>query len=639
MTYSKASLAWAAREADRPYASADLKAAEESIAAAALKREPRPLSSTASDRDIRAGAEARADTLRAAIDGITTMTADALGAWLNAQVQRLGARPFVWHGAARGEPPAPDVLVGLMARAVCAIWWRRQLRRAVVRQREREGMQAGEICAHPVQTRGQPRRAAQVYCTDDTVARRMERTAANRAMLEASEIEDEAGQVITLAQAADASTANKAIRRGELMTRIRGCEDWAAAAGMVGVFTTNTAPSRFHPQTMHKGPNTKHQGATPKDAQAWLCATWARARASMQRAGVRCFGFRVAEPHHDGCPHWHMLVWCEPGKLAALEAIMRAAWLADEGDEPGAEEHRFKLKRLEAGGAAGYIAKYIAKNIDDAGAVQGEGHHDTDHAGQADWLGIGKAQRVEAWAAAHGIRQFQALGQPPVTVWRELRRMDAAAVQGAAPAILAAHAAVHRDGDRRACWRGYMAAQGGAMVGRDYGIRLVRGSEPKPGRYGDDTPPAPLGVAHVSRPDEWVLSGRREWRQRGTWAREAAHVVPAQPGQFIIVQDPSKTYRTDDGVLIHGTRTVPNPAYAKWLEKQGQPATPAPPPGLGLGQRLQAACPPRTRLNNCTGRPSKDEPEHRTQARLAPLFAALAWQTSPPPPPASAGQH
>ena len=521
-------------------------------------------------------ADERADLMRREIEAITApMGTHHAADWLAGRVEALGARRFTWPGADEGGPPPAATLAGMFERAQCPIWWRRQLRRAVVRARESEGMHAGEVCAHPQQLpKPAPRRAAQVYCTDDTVARRMERTKANRAMLEATELEDKAGEIITLAQASDAGTSNKAIRRGELMTRIRGCEEWAEAAGMVGVFTTNTCPSRFHAQTMYGGPNVKHLGATPRDAQAWLCKTWAKARAALQRQAVRFYGFRVAEPHHDGCPHWHMLLWASPAQMAQLQATMRRYWLAEDGDEPGASEHRFKAKTLTAGGAAAYCAKYISKNIDDAGAVAAAGHHDTDHAGQSDWVGIGKAQRVEAWASAWGIRQFQALGQPPVTVWRELRRVEADMAKGAAPGITEALASVHREGERRACWRGYMAAQGGPMVGRDYRIRITRREDERTGRYGDPVAPAPMGVHHVDRPGEVVPSSRREWKPRGTWT-----AAQREPLQRI--------------------------------------------PGLGVG--LRAFDLPRTSLNNCTPAPRRHEQPAATAARMAPLFAALAW--------------
>lgn len=584
MTYSAAALAWAAREADKPHANRESAAALAALRVLAGERGGVLLGEHTPDHEIRRTADMRADLMRREVDtwGVQ-MGAHHFAEWLAERVAALGARPFTWPGRADGLPPPAGALAPMVERAQCPLWWRRQLRRAVVLAREKGAMHRGEVC----------KRRQEVYCTDDTVARRAERNAANRAMLEATEIESAAGDVITLAQAAEASTANKAIRRGELMTRIRGCEEWSDAAGMVGLFTTNTAPSRFHPQTMFGGANPKHRGDfgpvqpnSPKDAQAWLCRTWARCRAKLQRLGVQWYGFRVAEPHHDGCPHWHMLLWCRPADLPAIQAAIRACWLAESGDEAGASEHRFNCKPLERGGAAAYCAKYISKNIDDEGAVGTEGHRDTDHNGQTDMLGNGKAKRVEAWASAWGIRQFQALGQPPVSVWRELRRVDGQMVCGAHPDVAAAHAAVNREGERRADWQGYMAAQGGPMVGRAYRVRIARNTDAAPtvGRYGDEQPPKPVGVEHVSRPGQWCLSDRKEWKPRGTWEKA--------------------------------------PALRAW----------APIPGLGVGLRAAPAL-PRSRVNNCTqGRPGTGltvrEIERHT-AQHGPLVCALA-ERSPP---------
>ncbi len=100
---------------------------------------------------------------------------------------------------------------------------------------------------------------------------------------------------------------------------------------------------------------------------------------------------------------------------------MRAYALLEDGDEPGAQEARFDTVDIdyERESATDYIVKYICKNIDGDFQENGEDAED--------WYGnLTKevAARVRAWASIHGIRQFQQIGGPPVTVWRELRRLD-----------------------------------------------------------------------------------------------------------------------------------------------------------------------------------------------------------------------
>lgn len=442
---------------------------------------------------------------------------DAAGAlaWINAQLSRLDGRAFEFQG----ERPRGQQLAGFMARVRCEHWWRRQLRRAVVRLRESMACEAGEVNAT----------ARQVYVTHDTYARRRERVASSAAMMARTELENEHGQVFTLAELAATSTSNKAIRRGELMTRIRGCEELADKAGHRGVFLTLTAPSRFHSCLRSGGRNPAHDGSTPRDAHSWLLSTWAKARARLDRIGVRFYGFRVAEPHHDGCPHWHGLLWAAPGQLWRLVLNLKRWWLRDGGDEPGARAHRLKAMLLQPGGASGYVAKYIAKGIDDAGAVGVEGHRDDGASGlpeaaQGELFG-GNAGRVEAWASAWGIRQFQPIGQPPVTVWRELRRVDEVAAGGASPRMRRALDAVDRKGARRADWAAYVQAQGGLMRGRGYLLRLAKYEAPEPGAYGD-AQVKPWGIYDATGPGDVVPSNRRQWKPRGEWGGASRPAVP-----------------------------------------------------------------------------------------------------------------
>lgn len=470
------------------------------------KRVLRPVGVWESDADLRTLAQQRADHC---IDWVVDFPGVMTFAAINEKLGGLEARPMV----PQCGQPLDVQLQAAIKRISCPLYWRRQLRRAQVQKREAQEQAAGHIWA-----RSMP------YCHDVTAKRHAERQAANRAMLEQTEIESAEGETITLWDAAQASTANKSIRRGELMTRIRGCEEWATAAGMVGIFTTNTLPSRFHASLFTGGKNPNYDDSTPRDGQQWLSKTWARARAKLHRARIGVFGFRVAEPHHDGCPHWHMLLWVRPEQAEALRDVLRAYWLQQEGDEYGAQEYRFKAEAIDParGGAVAYVAKYIAKSIDDAGGVGEEGH--LDYQGQQKQLiDGGKAQRVTAWASAWGIRQFQAIGQPPVTVWRELRRVEGGMVIGASKRMQRAHAAVHRGEAHRADWRAYMTEQGGAMVGRGYQLRLWTETEEREGRYGPVEVKAPKGVFDVDRPGENCNSTRKKWKAKGTWSPAERH--------------------------------------------------------------------------------------------------------------------
>ncbi len=369
---------------------------------------------------------------------------------------------------------------GLAKRLECQSWWRRQLRRMVARRYEGGCFELGLTGA----------KNGAWYCSDRAVIRRKQQNAANAAMMQARSLQSETGQTMTLADIAARTVANKSIRRGELMTRIKGCEAFAMSQGLVGLFTTNTLPSRFHSQYRNGGRNLKYDGSLPSHGQAWHCKTWAQFRARMDRLDIQLMGFRVVEPHHDGCPHWHMLLWCKPEHVERVKSEMQSYWLREDGNESGARENRVNIKDMLHGMASGYIAKYIAKNIDDEHV---DGHFDIVNGRQETFEGskhigledVKPSMRVEAWAACWSIRQFQAIGQPSVTVWRELRRVDKSAAAGGSDSLIEAWLSVHRDGDKLADWHGYMKAQGGAMIKRkDYRLCVHTIDKDKQGRYG-----------------------------------------------------------------------------------------------------------------------------------------------------------
>lgn len=309
----------------------------------------------------------------------------------------------------------PDVeaygIDGANARLCDPQWWRRQLRRVWTRRAENAFRSLGIV-----------RKNREPYASDDAVTARRAQNDRNQKFLENHEAKNELGEQLTLIDAVSKSLANPAIRRAEFMTRARGFEEIAKELDHAAEFYTLTAPSAFHASLSKGGMNERWHAAGRPDvraAQAWLCKMWAVARSRLQRLSIRVYGFRIAEPHHDGTPHWHLLLFMPQHHVEAVRTAIREVWLSDYKDEPGARDVRCKTIAIDTakGSAVGYVAKYVAKNIDGAGVIGAEEDFETGTT-IADNI-----VRVGAWAAIHGIRQFQQLGGPPVGVWRELRRL------------------------------------------------------------------------------------------------------------------------------------------------------------------------------------------------------------------------
>lgn len=495
-----------------------------------LGRTPIPLD--ASDETLCA----RADELAAACFERSTMHRGA--AQLRASMARLVmANNLIPPDSATEDGPA-------IARMTDPMWWRRGIRKAHGIAQEGSAITLGYV-----------NRRRECYVSDQSLRRSMQQDARNAASLEATIATNELGQEYSLAELAAKGPANKEIRRAELMTRINGFERIAMDMGHVGMFFTVTCPSYMHRWTTggHKTAvwkNPRYRGTTPREAQDYLCKVWARIRSALKRKKVGIYGFRIAEPNHDGTPHWHVLVFLRGDQLAKLREVVLRYALAEAPDEPGAQMHRVDFKPIDAGKgtAAGYIAKYVAKNID--GYQLG-----TDLYGNP---AMEASARVTAWAKTWRIRQFQQIGGAPVGPWRELRRVKD--LPESAPVHLTqAWRAVNKmqtlEGRDNAsvAWDRYTAAQGGVFCGRKYRIRVATREVEGVGRYGEALGERPFGVsteqlesyvpahmvhmpgASAVRIVEWVVeSDRHVWtikrkrRAAAPWTCVNNCTVPAQ---------------------------------------------------------------------------------------------------------------
>ncbi len=119
--------------------------------------------------------------------------------------------------------------------------------------------------------------------------------------------------------------------------------------------------------------------------------------------------------------------------------------------------------------ATAYTATHTTKNIDRHGL-------DTNLYGRE---ATSNAARICSWASAWGIRQFQQIGGPSVTVWRELRRLEA---DGIEQKLLQKITQAADDAD----WATYTELMGGVNCARkDRPLRPLMIEQPTTSKYGE----------------------------------------------------------------------------------------------------------------------------------------------------------
>lgn len=182
-----------------------------------------------------------------------------------------------------------------------------------------------------------------------------------------------------------------------------GLDEVAREDGLTAIFLTITLPPEWHPNPT-KGRNRWTTARMPRMADEALANLWAKFRARLHRKHITPYGLRVTEPHKDGCPHLHALIYVRSEDVATVDQALRRT------NPERTRDGKRRATRLEVidttrASAPTYVLKYLMKARNDgeaAAQAAGRESEDGDHLAQHD--------RVRAWASERRLRRFAWVG-------------------------------------------------------------------------------------------------------------------------------------------------------------------------------------------------------------------------------------
>ncbi|EQB1244174.1 replication endonuclease [Escherichia coli] len=257
----------------------------------------------------------------------------------------------------RRNEPDTELLPGAILRLTCAEWWKRKLWLLRCEWRE-EQLRAACLVS----------RKTSPYLSQDALSEFRAQREKTRDFLKSFMLENEDGFTIDLETVYYAGVSNPVHRKAEMMATMKGLELLAEARGDRAVFLTVTCPSKYHATTENGHPNPKWNGATMRDSSDYLVNTFfAAVRKKLNRDGLRWYGIRTVEPHHDGTVHWHMMVFAHPDEIETIVSHVCDIAIQEDRHELGDDiTPRFKAEYVDGskGTPTSYIATYIGKNLD-----------------------------------------------------------------------------------------------------------------------------------------------------------------------------------------------------------------------------------------------------------------------------------
>lgn len=317
------------------------------------------------------------------------------------------------------ESTHPD---GVRYRASCRKFWRKK-----IEQKANEGRLAHESKYRMVGGAGE---GAKLYCSDETLSRAREQKAlAEQGLASMMVVNTGTGEAVSLLDVARETEKN---RLAGQYANVKSMEEFAAGRGFDWLFVTLTAPSEYHPNPS-KGKRKASFDVGVADSHHYIAKQWSRIRSLLSKRGIQAgpdgyFGFRCVEPHKDGCFHWHLLVFLDPGLIEAFSQAIKEKF-------PGEIASTIVIGDKGKATAATYIYKYLSKNCstsrqftDDAGDAEREAK---------DLASFRNKERVQASLKVSRIRQTAPFGVVRVvSLLALIHKLDLAEVEAKEGSVL-----------------------------------------------------------------------------------------------------------------------------------------------------------------------------------------------------------
>lgn len=198
-------------------------------------------------------------------------------------------------------------------------------------------------------------------------------------------------------------------------TMAKGIGKLANERNFTPYLITLTAPGCKHRGSTRNGKfegNPDHDGTSPKKAHQELQKRWQCFRARLKYREIEVYWIRSVQPHRDGTPHWHIVMWVPPGHEETIQEQLARYFLKTwHPNEPGAKKHRIDFRPIEGGtnGAVAYVIRslaYICRSHNLATKDEKM-----------------EAERIRAWRRSHAIRTL-ASSLTSRTIWDRSRKPD-----------------------------------------------------------------------------------------------------------------------------------------------------------------------------------------------------------------------